>query len=123
LDTAGLNAWLNNNSDACVWVTYYWSYRSEAHWRIGRSGWVRPLAQDQYFVRFNHTNLGPQLRIRTQVMSTVNGACTGNTGRPDIETKFNFSPIAKQSYCDARARLVGSKAHGYRLEQTESKCS
>ena len=114
---------LYNQSDACVWITYYWSYKSEAHWRIGASGWVAPGHRDARFSEiFNFPSLGPQVRIRTQVMSTANGACTGDTGRPDIQLQFNFSPkgLSKTEYCKAGAKLVGSRSAGYRLESWSS---
>ena len=114
---------LYNQSDACVWVTYSWSYKSEAHWRNAASGWVPPGRRDQRFSEmFRFPGLGPQVRIRAEVMSTANGACTGSKGRPDVRVQYNLSPprLRKTEYCSVGARLTGSKAGGYKLEKWSS---
>lgn len=111
---------LNNKSDACAWVTIYWSYKSEAHWRIAggsnRPHWVKPGQRWGGREKFNHPLLGPQIRTRAEVMSTANGACTGSRGRPDIQTQINLSPHGPGRDCSADAELTGNRsANNYRI--------
>lgn len=111
---------LDNKSDACAWLTIYWSYKSEAHWRIAggsnRPRWVAPGQHWGGRERFNHPLLGPQIRARAEVMSTANGKCTGSKGRPDIRTQMNLSPKGPGMDCSATAELTGSRAaNNYRI--------
>jgi hypothetical protein len=123
----------HNGSDACAWVTAYWSYKSEAHWRIvgggSRPRWVAPRSNATFSENFNHSTLGPQMRIRTQVMSTANGACTGRNGRPDVTTQVNLSIEPKNAIdrpraarCDPQASLNGNRSSGYKLESWGQRC-
>ncbi|HEX5275645.1 MAG TPA: hypothetical protein VFW34_10255 [Candidatus Rubrimentiphilum sp.] len=108
-----------NKSDACAWVTFYWSYKSEAHWRIAggsnRPRWVAPGQRFGGRERFNHPLLGPQVRTRAEVMSTANGQCTGNRGRPDLTQQINLSPKGPGRDCSADTELLGSRSTNYRL--------
>ena len=122
-----------NGSDACAWVTAYWSYKSEAHWRIvgggSRPRWVGPRSNFTFNEKFNHSTLGPQMRIRTEIMSTANGACTGSTGRPDIQTQLNLSIEPKNALdmpgparCDPSVFLNGTRSSGYKLSSQSLRC-
>jgi len=123
----------NNSSDACAWVTAYWSYKSEAHWRIvgggSRPRWVAPRSNATFTENFKHSTLGPQMRIRTQVMSTANGACTGRDGRPDLTTQVNLSiepkpaiDMPRAARCEPSAFLNGSRTAGYKLTNQGQRC-
>lgn len=111
---------VDNKSDSCAWITIYWSYKSEAHWRIAggsnRPRWVASGQRWSSRERFNSPMLGPQIRTRAQVMSTANGQCTGKTGRPDITTQINLSPLRPGSDCSAHTELSGTRsANNYRI--------
>ena len=67
-----------NHSDRSVWVTVYWSYKSQATWHIlGQSG-NRPRcvakgsSWSAWSGPFNHPSLGAQVRFRAQIMNPVN---------------------------------------------------
>ncbi len=79
-----------NYSKSCAWFTAYWSYKSEAHWRISAARWVAPNGETRFSETFNNPALGPQWRIRAEVRSKNNGACRGSGGDPDISTQFNL---------------------------------
>lgn len=108
-----------NHSDACAWVTFYWSYKSEAHWRIAGGGnrprWVAPGQRFGGREKFNHPVLGPQIRTRAEVMSTASGQCTGSKGRPDLTRQINLSPGGPGRDCSADTELHGSRTTSYRL--------
>lgn len=111
---------MQNKSDSCAWITIYWSYKSEAHWRIAggsnRPRWVGAGQSWSSRERFNHPLLGPQVRTRAQVMSTANGQCTGKTGRPDITTQINLRPSGPGIDCSAHTELTGNRsANNYRI--------
>jgi hypothetical protein len=67
-----------NQSDRAVWVTVYWSYKSQATWHIYDKSGNRPrcvlkgASWSAWSGPFNHPSLGPQIRFRTQVMNAVN---------------------------------------------------
>ena len=122
-----------NSSDSCAWVTAYWSYKSEAHWRIVQGGsrprWVAPRNNFVFNESFNHSTLGPQMRIRTEIMSTANGACTGSKGRPDIQTTVNPSIEPKNAIdmppaarCRPEVFLTGSRSAGYKFSTQGVRC-
>lgn len=71
----------SNRTSACAWVTTYWSYKSEAHWRIvsGSPRWVGPHSQSaEMSETFNHPTLTPQVKFRAEVRP--NAACSGSGG-------------------------------------------
>lgn len=117
---------VQNNSDACAWITVYWSYKSEAHWRIAggdnRPRWVHPGERWSSRERFNSPLLGPQIRTRAQVMSTENGACRGTVGRPDIQTQINLSPNGPGRDCSAFTHLNGSRSTSYQIVPFHAHC-
>lgn len=131
--SANVNARFYNQSDACAWVTAYWSYKSEAHWRIVQGGsrprWVAPRSNFTFSESFKHSTLGPQMRIRTEIMSTANGACTGNRGRPDIQTTLNVSikpmnaiDMPPTAQCRPSVFLSGTRSTSYKLDSQELRC-
>lgn len=111
-----------NESDSCAWITAYWSYSSEAHWRISAARWLKPNSQTEFGETFNHPPLGPQWRIRAEVRSKDNGQCRGSGGDPDVQAQFNLHIPSKSGmnpfpvvYCRDGATLRGSKSGGYRV--------
>ena len=79
-----------NSSDKCAWVTTYWSYKSEAHWRIvsGSTFWVAPGKTGRYTQEtFNQVTLTPQLRFRAEFPGGA--ACSGSDGR-NSQTQGDF---------------------------------
>ncbi len=102
-----------NYSDACAWVTAYWSYKSEAHWRInggvGRPQWVAPHRAMGGSVTFNFAENGPQVRILAEVRPSAQ--CSGSGGTR-VQTQRDFKQFPERpSY---NLQLLGSRASGYR---------
>ena len=67
---------LRNHSDACAWITVYWSYKSQTTWHIV-GGNYRPRFVARYeswsgFERYNNPRLGPQIRFRAEVEKGAN---------------------------------------------------
>lgn len=111
-----------NESDSCAWITAYWSYSSEAHWRISAARWLKPNSQTDFSETFNHPPLGPQWRIRAEVRSKDSGQCRGSGGDPDIQGQFNVHIPSTSGmnpfpvvYCHDGATLRGSKSEGYKV--------
>lgn len=114
--------WLANQSDSCIWVTVYWSYESEAHWRIAggpsRPNWVRPGGMHRGGERFYHTPLTPQLRWRVEMPHPGNKNCSGKDGR-NFQTQRNFRRSNPNSQrldtALAQVYFTGNKTSGYKL--------
>lgn len=76
---------LRNHSDACAWITVYWSYKSQATWHIVGGG-ARPRFVGQFgswlgHENYNHPRLGPQIRFRAEVEKS---AKCGSGKRSDV---------------------------------------
>lgn len=108
---------VSNESDACAWVTTYWSYKSEAHWRInngnGRPNWVGRNGVLQGQIVFNYRGLTPQVRFLAEVRPSAQ--CNGSGGTR-IGSSTKDYPLTQQKQSHAFGRLVGSRASGYRFE-------
>jgi len=111
-----------NYSDSCAWVTAYWSYSSESHWRISAARWVPANGQTDFYETFNHPPLGPQWRIRAEVRSKDGGACRGSGGDPDIQGQLDIHIPSTQGpnpfpvvRCHNAASITGSRSEGYRV--------
>lgn len=110
-----------NRSDTCPWITAYWSYESEAHWRIvggkGRPNWLARNGSLPGFESFNHPPLTPQVRWRAEIPSPGDAKCHGSGGK-SVWAQRNFT---KQGRIDMatlyRGAVIfeGSQATGYRL--------
>ena len=116
-DRLTLSYTVNNASDACAWITTYWSYKSEAHWRInggnGRPNWVAPNGVLQGQIVFNYRGLTPQIRFLAEVRPSAQ--CSGSGGTRIGSSTKDF-PLTQQRGSHASGRLVGSRASGYRFE-------
>ncbi len=109
--TVGYN--VINYSDACAWITAYWSYKSEAHWRInggpGRPQWVAPGRTMGGGVVFNFAGNGPQVRILAEVRPSAQ--CSGSGGTR-LQTQRDFKQFPE--HANYNLQLLGSRASGYR---------
>lgn len=102
-----------NYSDACAWITTYWSYKSEAHWRInggpGHPQWLAPHRALGGSVTFNFAENGPQVRILAEVRPSAQ--CNGSGGTR-VQTQRDFKQFPERpSY---NVQLLGSRGSGYR---------
>jgi len=84
---------LRNHSDACAWITVYWSYKSQATWHIvGGSSRPRFVARFDSWSgseNYNHPSLGPQIRFRAQVEKSAScgsGTRSNVTADQDVPT-------------------------------------
>ncbi|MGB6892301.1 MAG: hypothetical protein WBE25_12555, partial [Xanthobacteraceae bacterium] len=104
---------VNNASDACAWITTYWSYKSEAHWRInngkGRPNWAGPNGVLQGQIVFNYRGLTPQVRFLAEVRPSAQ--CSGSGGTRIGSSTADF-PLGRQNQSHVFGRLVGSRASG-----------
>ena len=109
---------LHNESDACAWVTVYWSYKAEAGWHIEHGGGAEPKFVDaggytRGNVVFNNGPMGPQVRIRAEMKSGGAKKCEGGTFS-DVETKYNIAYGEKRPFMWT-VTIEGSKSKGYRV--------
>lgn len=103
-----------NLSDRCMWVTTYWSYTSEAHWRmVSGSQWVKPHSSSNEFrEQFNQVTLGPQLKWRAEVRPTA--TCSGSGGQNvwDQRTLRRNTPVFESTNSQYyRVELLGSNGN------------
>lgn len=121
-----------NYSRSCAWVTAYWSYKSEAHWRISAARWVGPNGETRFSETFNNPALGPQWRIRAEVRSKDNGACRGRGGDPDISTQFNLyqgqtgnglTGVSCKCSATVRINFAGYTGHDYKIYHNVGPCT
>src|SRR6478672_10371317 len=70
---------VSNYSDACAWITTYWSYKSEAHWRIEKAEWLSPHHTLNGHIDFNFAENTPQVRFLAEVRPTAE--CKGSGGK------------------------------------------
>ncbi|MGH7682765.1 MAG: hypothetical protein ACREMT_00340 [Vulcanimicrobiaceae bacterium] len=108
---------VHNNSDACGWFTTYWSYKSEAHWRINQEGGGHPqaLAPGAWMngqITFNYRGLTPQVKVLVQLKD---GAKCVGSGDHRIWTGVKDYPADTGDTRQAVVRLTGSRASGYRF--------
>lgn len=101
-----------NFSDRCAWVTSYWSYRSEAHWRmVSGSRWVAAHngMSGDYVEKFNHATLVPQLKFRAEVRPSA--TCSGSGGQniwAQVDIRRNTPVFESTNYQRYRIELLGS---------------
>jgi len=100
-----------NRSDACAWITTYWSYKSEAHWRIDKARWVGPHQSARGHIGFNFAENKPQVRQLAEIRPTAQ--CNGSGGRR-VQTQQDFRQFP--THPSYQANLLGSKSSGYRWE-------
>lgn len=62
---------IRNYTAPSVWVTIYWSYKSQAHWRIERAFCLEKNRTSNQEVNFRTPELSPQVRVRGEVMSAA----------------------------------------------------
>ena len=103
-----------NYSDACASITTYWSYKSEAHWRInggpGHPQWLAPRRALGRSVTFNFAENGPQVRILAEVRPSAQ--CNGSRGtrvQTQAETSNNFlsAPATTCNFSARADRAIG----------------
>lgn len=87
-----------NHSDACAWITVYWSYKSQASWHIvGGSNTPRFIERYGGWLggeNYNHPSLGPQIRFRAEVQKSARcGSGTRSDVRADQDVpKYRSTP-------------------------------
>lgn len=99
-----------NYSDACAWITTYWSYKTEAHWRIEKAQWLSPGRSLGGHIGFNFAENTPQVRILAEVRPTAQ--CTGSGGTR-VTTQRDFKQFP--THPSYSVQLLGSRASGYRF--------
>lgn len=62
---------ISNYTAPSVWVTIYWSYKSQAHWRIERAFCLEKNKQSNVGINFSTPGLSPQVRVRGEVMKNA----------------------------------------------------
>ena len=116
VDTVNFYYALSNKSDACAWVTVYWSYKVQASWHIeGGSAAPKWVAVNGYTtgnVLFNHGPLGPQVRIQAEIPDGA--TCHGSDGTK-VEAKYNI-PYGEKRPFQWIVTIEGSKSRGYRVD-------
>ena len=77
---------LRNTSDRDAWVDLSWAYKT-TRWNIYKTFCITPKSQyAQAWERYNHPELGPQVRVRAEIKQ---GDCRSRTSRTlsqDIRT-------------------------------------
>lgn len=77
---------LRNTSDRDVWADVSWAYKT-TRWNIYKTFCITPKSQyAQAYERYNHPELGPQVRVRAEIKQ---GDCRSRTQRTlssDIRT-------------------------------------
>lgn len=77
---------LRNTSDRDTWVDLSWAYKT-TRWNIYKTFCITPKSQyAQAYERYNHPELGPQVRVRAEIKQ---GDCRSRTSRTlsdDIRT-------------------------------------
>ena len=102
---------VSNYSDACAWITTYWSYKSEAHWRIEKAQWLAPNRTLKGHIGFNFAENTPQVRFLAEVRPSAQ--CTGSGGTR-VRTQQDFKQYP--THPSYSVQLLGSRASGYRFK-------
>jgi hypothetical protein len=57
---------VDNDTNYDSWVDFSWSYKGQI-WHIDKAVCIKPHKWDRDSIRYNHADLGPQFRLRTEI--------------------------------------------------------
>jgi hypothetical protein len=93
----GFTVYAGNTTGRSVWMTEYWSYKSDVNWHIERAichqggTWTSAI-------QYHFPELGPQIKMRAEV--TDGPGCSGSkladvwSDKCDLSTSYLNNPIA-----------------------------
>jgi hypothetical protein len=97
---------VNNDTNYDSWVDFSWSYKGQI-WHIDRAVCIKPHKWDRDTIRYNHDDLGPQIRLRTEIKlaGCANGTHTVLTREASV-TKSGRRTVSIQEESPGRFFLT-----------------